>query len=301
MITRPLIAHTGATMLSSEASIVFGPVDFCIYCGRRDGLTREHVMPRGMLGEMVLLRSSCPSCSEITSKIDNFVLSKMLIKLRMRHNLSSRKGKRNTRPKSFDLSCDLGDGKFSSRLAVSPEELPQHAYALPLYGFPGYLLQIPPEEAKKSTHIRSVISKSDVEAMLVLSKNKPVNFQFGEVDLDTFNRFLFKIAHSYACCILGYAKFIPSLKERILTENAENRYLIGCDDPEPAAPFLFEMNLTNCKLWHGEECYIVRIRLFSFLETPTYIVVVGHPKRNVPNTFRNHYYAVDWPMQHIST
>jgi hypothetical protein len=42
----------------------------CIYCNASEGLTREHVLPFGLGGDLVLRDASCPSCSRETSKLE---------------------------------------------------------------------------------------------------------------------------------------------------------------------------------------------------------------------------------------
>lgn len=170
--------------------------------------------------------------------------------------------------------------------------MPWFAYALPKYDYPGYLRQVSPEEAKKNDQLKIVLSKFDAQSLLEHGNDNPVSYQFGPIDVSTFNRFLAKIAHSYASSIIGAKAFEPFLQELIIDGSIPNSYMIGCEEEEPEAPYLFEIGLSNCHLWHGQECYVVRIRLFSFLGTPTYIVVVGEPKNNVRNDFRNHFYSL---------
>ena len=42
----------------------------CIYCGATAGLTREHVMPYGLGGDLVLKDASCSTCANETSKLE---------------------------------------------------------------------------------------------------------------------------------------------------------------------------------------------------------------------------------------
>jgi hypothetical protein len=45
-------------------------IGVCIYCGATAGLTREHVLPYGLGGDLVLKDASCPECSKETSKLE---------------------------------------------------------------------------------------------------------------------------------------------------------------------------------------------------------------------------------------
>lgn len=42
----------------------------CIYCGATDGLSKEHVLPYGLGGDLVLHEASCSNCCNTTSKLE---------------------------------------------------------------------------------------------------------------------------------------------------------------------------------------------------------------------------------------
>jgi hypothetical protein len=42
----------------------------CIYCAATDGLSKEHVLPYGLGGDLVLHEASCSNCRDATSKIE---------------------------------------------------------------------------------------------------------------------------------------------------------------------------------------------------------------------------------------
>lgn len=38
----------------------------CVYCFAKDDLSREHVLPFGLGGHLVMAKTCCPSCSKIS-------------------------------------------------------------------------------------------------------------------------------------------------------------------------------------------------------------------------------------------
>jgi hypothetical protein len=47
----------------------------CIYCGSKGpGLTKEHVIPAGLNGNVTLLKASCLGCADITKRFENHML-----------------------------------------------------------------------------------------------------------------------------------------------------------------------------------------------------------------------------------
>lgn len=265
----------------AKNNLQYDPIGHCIYCGTTDGrLGREHVMPFGMHGEMVLPKSSCDECSKITGKIENFVLGHMLIKLRIRYGLKSRKKKKNQRPQSFNITVENPFTRTKKSKSVPNEYLPWIAYSLPRYNLPGLLLQISPEDSKKKQTLEWITSKFDMENLLSLGQgNETVGWGGDKINLETFNRFLAKVAHSYLVATLGEDNFKPILNATILGEGPHSNFYVGCDEKEPGSPYLFEIAHGEYEIMHGpfkgKKYIAVRIRLFSFLGTPTYVVAAG--------------------------
>ena len=50
------------------------PVGLCIYCGKTEGLTEEHVVPFALGGNLILPNASCTKCNNITSAFELRVL-----------------------------------------------------------------------------------------------------------------------------------------------------------------------------------------------------------------------------------
>src|SRR5436853_1120388 len=77
--------------LPDLTEVSYPPVGRCIYCGSTAGLTREHVIPYGLNGELVLPSASCTKCAAVTSKCELQVLRKLLQTVRMLRRMRSRR------------------------------------------------------------------------------------------------------------------------------------------------------------------------------------------------------------------
>lgn len=81
------------------ASVSYRHIGYCIYCGSRKQLSREHVVPQGLGGNYrlenhhtaaVLGRASCEECRRITGALEDRCQTLMLGHLRRRVGLSQR-------------------------------------------------------------------------------------------------------------------------------------------------------------------------------------------------------------------
>src|SRR5947207_38285 len=78
-----------AVGVSKQLPAVFGPVNRCIYCGKEPPipLTREHILPQGLGGGIILLKASCGCCQKITSDFETATLRNMYLPYRFRVGL----------------------------------------------------------------------------------------------------------------------------------------------------------------------------------------------------------------------
>lgn len=79
-----------------------------MYCGTIEDLTDEHIIPLALWGDIILPKSSCKSCAEITSKIERKVLKGFMQDTRNVANAPSRR--KNKRPKSVERTLLNQDG-----------------------------------------------------------------------------------------------------------------------------------------------------------------------------------------------
>lgn len=78
-----------------KAATRVAPVGQCIYCGAIDvPLSDEHVVPYGLSGNLVLPKSSCADCADVTSRLEGRLLRGHWWPYRQFLGLKSRRGKK---------------------------------------------------------------------------------------------------------------------------------------------------------------------------------------------------------------
>lgn len=250
----------------------FGPVGWCIYCGSTKRLSTEHIIPYGLGGNLELLSSSCDVCAGITSAFELVCLRHTFLNLRVKHKLPTRRPK--NRPQSFSIMLGTGNEEYREKL-ITGIELPYKQWALPVLDYPTLISQV---LSKNEAKILCVLDAQSAENLLGFGDGiHPVKAPQMKISLNALYKLLAKIAHSYAYAKLPSGSFTPILGDLILQKDFDKyNHLIGgeLDIPEPS-PYLYELSIGKTKAFNGIECIAVRIRLFSYLGTPVYIVAVG--------------------------
>lgn len=98
----PEVVECSSQGISDFARQQFDSIGICIYCGAKDQLTREHIIPFALNGTAVLPMASCKCCAAITGQLETTVLRGPLRPARVLLKMRSRK-KHSTAPKSLPL------------------------------------------------------------------------------------------------------------------------------------------------------------------------------------------------------
>ena len=107
----------------------------CIYCLTRERpLSREHVIPLGLNGDLLLLDASCASCARITSRFERDALRSALIGPRV--GLRMRTQHRKQRPTRFPLWVERQGRR--QKILIPAEEYPAFL-ATPVFASPAHL------------------------------------------------------------------------------------------------------------------------------------------------------------------
>src|SRR6185436_305115 len=101
-------------MLEIRTTTRVSPVGFCIYCGSKENLSDEHVVPFGLGGNAILPEASCHSCSAITSAFEGKVLRGFMLEARTAGRFPTRRPKE--RPTTLPLTVKRGVGMESIAL-----------------------------------------------------------------------------------------------------------------------------------------------------------------------------------------
>jgi hypothetical protein len=120
--------------VSAAVAAPTSPVGECIYCGSQEGLSREHVIPFALSGDLVLQAASCEECSQATKRFETRLLRGVLRQLRVHRDLRSRSKHRDA-PRHYDLEV-LRDGQTETvRLAAEDHPI---LVPFPRYSVPGF-------------------------------------------------------------------------------------------------------------------------------------------------------------------
>lgn len=253
-------------------------IGHCIYCGATEiPLTKEHVVPFALGGDLVLTDASCKPCAKITgTEIEQHILRNTFGNLRIRHNFPTRHLKE--RPTQFSITVGNGDDQVNHKVDVS--SLPYASWALPRWDMPWILQYVPPEKQHQGI-IQFSVAADDASHILRFGNGLlPVGSTLGSINLNLFRRFVAKIAHAFAYSILG-TSFTPCLQPLILKGHSNPGIWIGGEGvnaKQPNDDTVIFLQLGILELWTKEKYLAVRIRLFGFLGTPTYIACVGQSK-----------------------
>lgn len=255
----------------------YDPVGRCIYCGDTTSrLTDEHVLPYAMAqNALVLPKSSCDQCADVTKRFENDLLRQALGIFRNRIGAPTRNPK--DRPSEPRVGVGRREGRgplenSGEHMEIPISEMPLAYLTLKFRGLPGVLAGRPANgEINWEFWARSWLGE---QALKRVSPRRE-GLHLGSLKPITFARFLAKVAHGYAVAETGGATFEPMLLDLILGRSEEIAFLIGGypDDREPLSDeFFLQWG------WAQNErgaFLVVEIRLYANLGAPTYLVVVG--------------------------
>lgn len=256
----------------------YNPVDCCIYCGTRDQpLSDEHIVPYGLAkNSLVLPKASCSQCAAITGKFEQACLRGMMGPLRTRLHAPTRK--RKDRRASFPLYRIKFETLAPGETATSfePIDMQSSDYPLMYLGLlldkPGLLMGLP----AGTPQMWNTFHTYKIDEVRPFLKNRGDGVRLGKIDPGAFARMLAKIGYSYAVAGRGVHSFKPLILELIFGKTNGFCSWVG-GDPEPPDAKESEVHSIRCRNWIvGTKVYVVvTIRLFGFLGTPIYHVVVG--------------------------
>lgn len=255
----------------------YPPVNQCIYCGNsKHKLTDEHIVPFGLNGNLVLPKSSCTKCAEITSKVELRVLRGFLDVGRRAMGVSSRHKKRNkssTAPVKFIVGQTRVDGEM-------PVEGGFHTMHLPIFTAPLALGGKAKDNNPAGIEVAGIDTLHIGNAIDSVKKNLATGIEIeSKLDIWSFIRMLAKIAYSYYVAEKGV---FPQEENPILPialqQHNNAKQWIGCLEGHPLTkPESNALHLMDIIEVTGEDnsvCSVVRIKLFSVKAGPTYSVIV---------------------------
>lgn len=247
----------------------------CIYCGGKENLSDEHLIPFGFGGRWVLPDSSCESCSAKTSLFEMVCLRTMYGPLRQLYDLPSRR----KQPEKLPLKVKYKPTDDWTKILVSQVDYP-FLVTFPYFSMPNLITGKKDSKRTGATTDRlwirgaSAYANFDIQMKSLLSKLKVYGvFPESIAQIPEFCQMLAKVAHSYAVAELGYKNFKPFLLGHIVKKELSDcaSFIGSLDKDEKATNNIHELSI--CK--DIKKYIVVRMRFLAKLGTPTYYVVVG--------------------------
>lgn len=246
----------------------YKPVEKCIYCGSTENLGNEHIIPYGLNGQWILPKASCKECAKITAEFEKEVLRGHFFEARISLGLKTRN--KEHRPSLLPLIVRK-DGK-EEVLSLPPNEHFSPIFFLE-YPLPAY---IDGRSYEKGVEVRalSCIILREPDEVIKINGKREVKFSLNISNVDFFPRLLAKIAYGLIVAQFGLDSLEESFLPKIITgEDKQICKYVGTFDDKIMRS---ENTLHNFMIIISEKREImVRIKLFSFADTPEYLVVVG--------------------------
>ena len=272
------VAQSLKSFLPNQPKKVYPPVGHCIYCGKTEDLTVEHVIPYGLGGRIELPESSCSECNRLTSSFEHTCLRTMYGPLRLLYDLPSRRKK--NRPKTLRLKVKHRPTEDWTYVDVEQEKYP-FLILFPYFSKPKTLTEDIGLEfrgavtdrlwirgASPSFNFQNLLERLTIE--LKVHSIMPE----AKAHVKEFCQMLAKIGYSFAVGELGVDAFEPLLIPHILHKKLDDcdRFIGSLSKEEKASNNLHEISIVDTE---NEDLVTIRIRLLAKLGTPTYYVIVG--------------------------
>ena len=253
----------------------YPPANRCVYCGTTYGdLSREHIIPFGLGGNLIIPKASCEPCRKITHHFETTCLRVMFGNYRIAADSPSRN--KHKRPDILTMPAISPDGQLVGKTEIPARDYPRLLY-LPIFPPPSILLGRGPPETVQ-IRLWTAIKTHDVKKIPVYKTSDEQGIS-GSVPIQAFCRMLSKIAHCFAFVKmreLNDNDFEPLLPAYIRNATGSPFYLIGCrDNSPPRTPGV--LHSLECRLRRSGESEVlyVNLRLFAGTGAPIYEVVTG--------------------------
>jgi hypothetical protein len=257
---------------SKEKPFIYPPLRRCMYCGSKDQLSTEHIVPRGLGGNILFPRSTCEKCRKITHEFETVNMRKNFLYFRVHTGLHQHPRERPTH-----LPVRI---RGSGTRLVLPSAHPNWL-TLPLFMRPGILANLPPGMPFIIRGMHTTNPKNLTEVQAQYSEYFEVDYNF---DVYAFAKLLAKIAHGLFCGNLHLQGklsdeyFKPYLPDFIRGKNDNlGPYLVGQlrqnQTPDYDADYYKYFIFTVRE--QDKFLTIATIRLFSNWRGPDYTVVIG--------------------------
>jgi hypothetical protein len=272
--TAPTVTVKSTNGIADLAGKQHKQFGYCIYCGAIEDLTREHVIPLALSGDLVLPKASCRSCAKITQSFEGPVLAESWKDLRVLLGLRSRSKHAGAR-KAVPLKI-MRNGKeeiINLPLNKYPILLPFPVFAPPRFvtGVEGVGIDM--------VGVNTISFGPGPEEIMAELGEGEIKIEPAKSYPAAFARMLGKIAYAMAVSeskltlLDGKSPILPSLLGQ---ENDIGRW-VGTltKSPETYPGLLHRISVGEDP---GLGALVAEIQLFSHSATPSYGVILGKLK-----------------------
>lgn len=241
----------------------------CVYCGSRENLSDEHIVPYSLDGVHVLRDASCKRCCDITKKFELDVARNLWGDPRISYGMRSRRKK--SRPK-YVLIPVANDAR--RKLKVPYKEYPA-AFVYYEMGRAGILDNAHPFDKISDGWILKAEMCDAVRRDAFLKKygENALTMSFKHVP-DSFGRLIAKIAYCQVMTQLDRNDFTHTALPYILGDEGNVSFIVG--GTSCLKPLSVGYETSTCALATLDYVVIVgEVRLLASLNTPKYYAVVG--------------------------
>jgi hypothetical protein len=93
---QPVVSLPPEQRDSKEWPLVYRPLGRCVYCGSTHQLSTEHIVPRGLGGNIIFPRASCEKCRKITHAFETICMRQNFLYFRVHTGLHQHPNERPT-------------------------------------------------------------------------------------------------------------------------------------------------------------------------------------------------------------
>lgn len=253
------------------------PVGRCIYCYKTCDeviLTKEHIVPDGLGGDLYLPEASCIPCAKMTNGFESHTISEAFRYGRGLLGIHSRKRRGKSRSDHTYLAGSLGSESLQQFVATP--DMPWMFGFCSFTGRPNLLEQFPVVLDDRHIVFKVGGALKDQKSRLQL-----------QMDQGFYWRMIAKIAHAFAVAHLGINGFDHCLIEFICNPGlpTPREYIgvaAGYEIESSGHLHWIEMRTVLTKVhspdpigYRYKNLAIVRLKLFSNYGSPAYEVIVG--------------------------
>lgn len=132
--------------LPKQQRELYPSLGMCIYCGSKDNLSDEHIIPFALGGNLIFQKASCPDCAKLTSDFELTCLRTMYGPLRLLYGLPTRRP--NKRPPKLPLKVKYSPNETEWQTTLVDQKKYPFLITFPYFEAPGIVSRDPIIKAK---------------------------------------------------------------------------------------------------------------------------------------------------------